>query len=89
MWAPAEASKAPILVWIHGGGFVSGSGSIPIYDGSAFARRGVIVVTVNYRLGEEGFSTASGALPNLGALDLLAALQWLRRNASAFGGDPK
>ncbi|WP_242120109.1 carboxylesterase family protein [Sphingomonas lacusdianchii] len=89
VWAPARARKAPILFWIHGGGFVSGSGSIPIYDGSAFARRGVVVVTVNYRLGEDGFSTVSGGLPNLGALDLLAALQWVNRNASAFGGDPK
>lgn len=89
IWAPNRVRGAPILFWIHGGGFVSGSGSLPIYDGGAFARQGVIVVTVNYRLGEAGFAQSEEVRPNLGALDLLAALRWVRRNAKAFGGDPQ
>lgn len=89
VWAPNRAKGAPILFWIHGGGFVSGSGSVPIYDGTAFARHGVIVVTVNYRLGEAGFSQTEKAPANLGALDLVAALEWVKRNAEAFGGDPQ
>lgn len=89
VWAPKRAKGAPILFWIHGGGFVSGSGSVPIYDGSTFAHQGVIVVTVNYRLGEAGFSQSEKAPPNLGVLDLVEALQWVRRNAKGFGGDPQ
>lgn len=97
VWTPARRSaRLPVLFWIYGGGFTQGSGSVPIYNGSALASRGIVVVTVNYRLGVLGFLAlpaltreARGAPPgNYGLQDLIAALKWLRRNASAFGGDP-
>ncbi len=91
-----KAEKRPVLVWVHGGGFNSGSGSIPIYDGAAFARRGIVVVTINYRVGVFGFlahpelsrEAAAGQGTNFGLLDMVAALQWVRGNIAAFGGDP-
>jgi para-nitrobenzyl esterase len=89
IWTPRKSGRAPVLFWIHGGGFVGGSGSVPVYDGTAFARRGVIVVTVNYRLGEDGFATQKGAQPNVGLHDVVDALRWVRRNVAAFGGDPE
>ena len=89
IWTPPKPRRAPVLFWIHGGGFVAGSGSVPVYDGTAFARRGVIVVTVNYRLGEDGFATRKGARPNVGLHDVVVALRWVRRNVAAFGGDPE
>lgn len=97
VWKPAQvAPRTPVLVWIHGGGFGSGSGSIPIYNGEALARRGVVVVTVNYRLGVFGFLAAhqlteeSGRQTsgNYGLLDQIAALRWVQTNIAAFGGDP-
>ena len=75
------------MVWIHGGAFVNGSSSLPSYDGTAFARDGVVLVGVNYRLGIEGFLHLPGADPNRGLLDQVAALTWVRDNIAAFGGD--
>lgn len=91
VWAPAGglgSGHAPVMVWIHGGSFVNGSNSVPMYDGSAFARDGVVVVSVNYRLGAEGFVHLPPHAVNLGLQDQLAALQWVRDNVAAFGGDP-
>jgi para-nitrobenzyl esterase len=97
VWTPAAAgSKRPVLVWIHGGAFTSGSGSVPIYNGAALAAEGVVVVTVNYRLGVLGFlahpgiTEEAGADPpgNFGLQDMIAALKWVRQNIAAFGGDP-
>lgn len=98
IWRPAQTSaqKRPVLVWIHGGGFGSGSGSVPIYNGAHLAARGVIVVTINYRVGVLGFlahpdltAEAHGAPPaNFGLQDQIAALRWLRDNVARFGGDP-
>lgn len=99
VWTPAETSKdkLPVMVWIHGGSFTSGSGSMPLYSGETLARKGnVVVVTINYRLGPFGFL----ALPelsrestryvsgNYGLLDQIAALKWVQKNIAAFGGDP-
>ncbi|WP_188189415.1 carboxylesterase family protein [Nonomuraea sp. SYSU D8015] len=78
----------PVLVWIHGGGFLAGSPASPWYDGRAFARDGVVCVTVGYRLGVDGFAPLDGVLPNLGLRDLLLALDWVQENIAAFGGDP-
>jgi para-nitrobenzyl esterase len=94
--AAAGGARRPVLVWFHGGGFSQGSGSVPIYDGAALAGRGVVVVTVNYRLGVLGFLAhpdltreAAGAAPgNWGLQDMVAALKWIRANIAAFGGDP-
>lgn len=96
VWRPAKAQRAPVLFWIHGGGFNSGSGSIPIYDGAAFARRGIIVVTINYRVNVFGFlahpelgtATKGAESANFGLLDMIAALRWTRDNIARFGGDP-
>lgn len=96
VWAPADAAKAPVMVWIHGGGYVMGSGSQPIFDGAKLAARGVVVVTFNYRLGRFGFfahpaltrEAAGAATGNFGYMDQVAALQWVKRNIAAFGGDP-
>ena len=96
VWAPTAAKGAPVMVWIHGGGYVMGSGSQPIFDGGKLASRGVIVVTLNYRLGRFGFfahpaltkEAAGGPTGNFGYMDQIAALQWVKRNIAAFGGDP-
>lgn len=84
-------SGLPVLVWLHGGGFALGSGSDPAYHAGAFARDGVIEVTVNYRLGVEGFGyfedAAHGRTANLGIHDQLAALQWVQHHIHLFGGD--
>lgn len=88
VWAPAEGSGRPVMVWLHGGAFVRGANSVPIYDGSAFARDGVVLVGVNYRLGVPGFAVLDGAPTNLGIRDQIAALKWVRDNVAAFGGDP-
>lgn len=98
LWAPAKAkAKLPVMVWIHGGGFVGGSGSSPETFGDQFARQGVVLVTINYRLGRLGFF-AHPALRqehpeepkgNYGYMDQIAALQWVQENIAAFGGDPK
>ncbi|MGV9270629.1 carboxylesterase/lipase family protein [Kitasatospora sp. NPDC003701] len=90
VWAPdpAPAALRPVMVWLHGGAFTNGSGSLPMYDGTAFARDGVVLVTLNYRLGAEGFLHLPGTVPNRGLLDQIAALGWVRDNIAAFGGDP-
>ncbi|KWX20021.1 carboxylesterase [Mycolicibacterium wolinskyi] len=88
VWAPPAAHRAPVMVFVHGGGFVSGSTRSPLYDGTAFARDGVVLVTVTYRLGIVGFLDLPGAPANRGLLDVLAALRWVQANIAAFGGDP-
>ena len=98
VWAPEKpaAPKLPVMVWIHGGGFVNGGSSPAVYDGSAFARRGVVFVSLNHRLGRFGFfahpaltrETPDGPLGNYGYLDQIAALRWVQKNVAAFGGDP-
>jgi para-nitrobenzyl esterase len=79
---------APVMVFVHGGGFVAGSGSSRLYDGTAFARDGVVLVTVEHRLGVHGFLHLPDAPDNRGMLDVLAALRWVRDNVAGFGGDP-
>jgi para-nitrobenzyl esterase len=88
VWAPADGDDRPVMVWIHGGAFVRGANSLAVYDGSAFARDGVVLVSVNYRLGVPGFGVLDGAPTNLGLRDQIAALQWVRDNVAAFGGNP-
>ncbi|GAY08444.1 carboxylesterase/lipase family protein [Pseudonocardia sp. N23] len=89
VWTPDPgAGGLPVLVWIHGGSFMNGSNSVAEYDGSAFARDGVVVVAVNYRLAAEGFLFLDDGVANLGLQDQVAALEWVRDNVSAFGGDP-
>ncbi|MEE2036956.1 carboxylesterase family protein [Nocardiopsis sp. CT-R113] len=89
VWAPAQtAGGLPVMVFVHGGGFVSGAIDAALYDGRAFARDGVVLVTVAYRLGVTGFLDLPGAERNRGLLDVAAALEWVRRNITAFGGDP-
>ncbi|MEY9875075.1 para-nitrobenzyl esterase [Streptacidiphilus sp. MAP12-33] len=97
VWTPQSGSgRRPVLVWIHGGGFLTGSGSDPVFDGGRLARRhDIVVVTVNYRLGALGFLRLAGTLGeryassgNTGLLDQRAALAWVRDNIAAFGGDP-
>ena len=84
----AADSRRPVMVFIHGGSFVAGSKDAPVYDGSAFARDGVVCVVINYRLGIEGFLPIEGVPTNLGLRDMIAALQWVRTNIALFGGDP-
>jgi len=83
-----DRQPAPVLVFVHGGGFLAGSNAAPLYNGAAFARDGVVLVTVNYRLGVAGFVSLPDAPDNRGLLDVLAALRWVSDNAAAFGGDP-
>lgn len=95
LWKPAGPRKGlPVLVYIHGGAFSGGSGSVPVYDGVSLARRGLVVVTINYRVGVFGFLahpalTAEGeGSGNYGLLDQVAALRWIKANVARFGGDP-
>jgi para-nitrobenzyl esterase len=89
VWTPDPAgSGLPVLVWIHGGAFRNGSAAVPSYDGHAFARDGVVLVSINYRLGAPGFCLLPDAPANLGIRDQLAALAWVQENIAAFGGDP-
>lgn len=83
-----EAAALPVLVYIHGGGYVSGSPASPWYNGAAFNRDGIVVVTVSYRLGFDGFGWIEDAPHNRGVLDWLLALEWVQQNIAAFGGDP-
>ncbi|MDI2127050.1 carboxylesterase/lipase family protein [Yinghuangia seranimata] len=86
---PGDTSaKLPVFVWIHGGGFVSGSPSSPWYEGGAFPRDGVVVVSVSYRLGVDGFGRLEGAPDNRAVRDWLLALEWVQESIAAFGGDP-
>jgi len=90
IWTPSakETVSLPVLVFIHGGAWVGGAGSAPAQDGTSFARNGVICVTINYRLGIEGFLPIPGVPTNLGLRDMIAALEWVRENIANFGGDP-
>jgi para-nitrobenzyl esterase len=98
VWTPAlDGRRRPVLVWMHGGGFLVGAGSTGVYDGAALARRGdVVVVTVNYRLGAMGYAhlgllfedESFEGCTNLGVRDQIAALEWVRDNIDRFGGDP-
>ena len=87
VWAPQAGKKVPVMVWIHGGGNTSGSAADIYYDGTEFARDGVVLVSVNYRLGALGFQPHAGEA-NFGLWDQVAALKWVRENIGAFGGDP-
>ena len=88
VWAPRERpAPAPVLVFLHGGGFLAGSSYSPLLDGRRFAEDGVLVVTVNYRLGIAGFLDLPSAAPNRALADVFAALAWVQRNIAAFGGD--
>jgi para-nitrobenzyl esterase len=97
VWAPQGAERLPVMLWIHGGGYNNGSGTAALYDGSNLARRGVVVVTLNYRLGRLGFfdhpalaaeRAEDEPAGNYGVMDQIAALEWVRNNIAAFGGDP-
>ncbi|HEV2081063.1 MAG TPA: carboxylesterase family protein [Brevundimonas sp.] len=96
VFAPQGAKGAPVMVWIHGGSLIAGSSKEPLYDGVRLAREGVIVVTINYRLGVLGFlahpelsaESPAGISGNYGLMDQVLALQWVRDNVAAFGGDP-
>ena len=88
VWSPPGASGAPVMVWLPGGAFVTGGAAIPLYDGARLAARGVVVVTVTYRVGAFGFAAIPGCPPNRGLLDQVEALRWVRDNIGAFGGDP-
>jgi para-nitrobenzyl esterase len=98
IWTPANSmkSKKPVLVWIYGGGFNSGGGAVPIYDGKALASREIVVVNMNYRVGIFGFfahpeltkESPHKSSGNYGLMDQMAALQWVKKNIAAFGGDP-
>ena len=91
VWSPEPGLGAglPVMVWIHGGAYTIGMSSLPEYDGGRLARDGgVVVVTFNYRVGIEGFAQIEGAPANRGLLDQIAALEWVRDNIRAFGGDP-
>ncbi|MGW7381985.1 carboxylesterase/lipase family protein [Streptomyces sp. NPDC054794] len=85
---PGPGARLPVLVWLHGGALTRGSSAVPVYDGHAFARDGVVLVSVNYRLGVEGYGLFPDAPANLGLRDQLAALHWVHRSIAAFGGDP-
>jgi para-nitrobenzyl esterase len=98
IWTPAKTAgdRLPVMVWIHGGGFQAGAGAEPRHDGEAFARKNVVLVTINYRLGVFGFfahpeltrESGRNASGNYGMLDQVAALRWVEDNIAAFGGDP-
>jgi len=89
IWTPdISTAGLPVLVWIHGGGFMTGTGSAPAHDGFTFARDGFVHVGINYRLGIDGFTFFDDGVENLGLLDQIAALEWVQRNIAAFGGDP-
>src|SRR5262249_10645686 len=92
----AGGDKRPVMVWLHGGGLTRGTGATATYDGTRLAQKGVIVVTINYRIGALGFlahpeltaESPRRSSGNYGALDQIAALEWVKRNIGAFGGDP-
>lgn len=96
VWRPTRKGKYPVMVFIHGGGFTYGSAGVPLYDGAKLAERGVVIVSLNYRMGLLGFfahpaltsENPDGRLGNYGIMDQVAALQWVQRNIAAFDGDP-
>ena len=99
VWIAKSSASAnrPVFVWIHGGGYTEGSTAVPTYDGENLAKRGIVVVTINYRLGVFGFfahpeltgESAHRSSGNYGMMDQVAALEWVQKNIAAFGGDPK
>jgi para-nitrobenzyl esterase len=99
VWTGAKSAseKRPVMVWIYGGGYNAGSGSQPMYDGEALAKKGAVIVTLNYRLGAFGFfsypeltkESDRRTAANFGMMDTIAALQWVQKNIAQFGGDPK
>lgn len=99
VWTASKSAneRRPVIVWIHGGAFTGGSGTVPLYDGEEMARKGVVFVTINYRLGIFGFlahPALSAESPdkvsgNYGILDQIAALKWVKQNIAVFGGDPR
>jgi para-nitrobenzyl esterase len=88
IWCPKDPGPWPVMVWIPGGGFMRGGASDALYDGSAMARSGIVFVSINYRLGVDGFMHFQEAAPNRGLQDQLAALRWVHENIALFGGDP-
>ncbi|HSZ85763.1 MAG TPA: carboxylesterase family protein, partial [Puia sp.] len=98
IWTGAKSSseKRPVIVWIYGGGFVSGGTACPIYDGEAMAKKGIVFVSINYRVGVFGFfahpeltkESGHNASGNYGLMDQIAALKWVKKNIAAFGGNP-
>jgi len=98
IWTPSQAASAklPVMFFIHGGSFRAGAGGVPLYDGTALAKRGAVIVTINYRLGRLGFfahpaltrENTDGYLGNYGLMDQVEALRWVKRNIAQFGGDP-
>ncbi len=98
VWTGAASAKEkrPVLVWIYGGGFMSGGSGVPIYDGEAMAKKGIVFVSINYRVGIFGFfahpeltkESGNNASGNYGLMDQVAALKWVQKNIAAFGGDP-
>lgn len=96
VWTPKDATNAPVVVWIHGGALTRGASSQMVYDGASLAKRGVVVVSINYRLGMLGYlahpelsaESPDGVSGNYGLLDQIAALKWVKENISAFGGNP-
>lgn len=95
VWRPAKAGRYPVMVFLHGGGFTYGAAGVPLYDGAALAKRGAVIVTINYRLGRLGFfahpaltrEDPDSRLGNYAIMDQVAALQWVKRNIARFGGD--
>ncbi len=87
IWTPNLTGRAPVMVYIHGGAFDHGNGAVPMYDGTRFASSGVVIVSINYRLGFEGFLRLQGGDANVGLSDQMAALAWIQRNIDRFGGD--
>lgn len=96
VWRPAHAGTYPVMVFVHGGAFTYGAAGVPLYDGANLARRGAVIVTINYRLGRLGFfahpaltrEAPDGLLGNYGIMDQIAALRWVKGNIAQFGGDP-
>jgi para-nitrobenzyl esterase len=96
IWSAAKSQKQPVMVWVHGGGYTRGTGATATYNGEPLAAKDVVVVTINYRLGVFGFlahpdltkESPNHASGNYGLLDMVAALQWVKKNIAAFGGDP-
>jgi para-nitrobenzyl esterase len=98
VWTPARstADRLPVMIYFFGGAFTEGAGSVPLYDGTALAEKGAVVVTMNYRLGAFGFfahpaltaDSSHGSSGNYGIMDMLASLEWVQKNIAAFGGDP-
>ena len=89
VWTPdVNANRLPVMVYIYGGAFVLGASDVPLFDGTNFAKNGVVIVSFNYRLGIEGFLKIDGVPTNIGIRDQIAALKWVKDNIAAFGGDP-